>query len=97
MFEGGRGDWKKKHETWLNNRKGEINAYGGDSGSPLLAKVMSGVLPTTDLSADLVKWAESVPPELQDAAKYNNDNHVLFFAHWEGTRMEYNRWTWQRL
>ncbi len=62
VFEGGGGaDWKKKVETWLSSRKGSIDAYGGDSGSPLLAKVMSGVLPTTDLSADLTTWAASVP------------------------------------
>src|SRR5208337_3619769 len=58
---GGGADWKRKIGTWRWNRGGSMDPYGGDSGSPLLAKVMSGVMPTTDLSADLADWAKSVP------------------------------------
>ena len=61
VFEGGGGaDWKNKISKWLSSRRGSVDVYGGDSSSPLFGKLMGG-LPTTDLSADLTRWAESVP------------------------------------
>jgi hypothetical protein len=49
---------------------------------------VESVIPFAQKTAD-----QAVPAELKDANKYNNDNYIVLFSHWEATRREIRHWT----